>query len=169
MVPTTSPGRSARTASPARLAPLLAALVVLVLSGCHDLLTEPRGEISFQSVVKATVTGRSGPQIREVVRDEGRWAAVWRELWGGSAPPRPDLDFRREIAVVATASLSCFGDVEIEGVERLGSGVLVRMGDGGPPPLCVCGAPEYVFHVVRAPRVEGPVSFDVRQIPHRCR
>jgi hypothetical protein len=167
MHPATSPSRSARAAALPRLAPLLTVLL-LALPGCHESLTEPHVDAPFQSVAKAILSPRTGPQIREVVRDQRAFDEVWRQLWGSSGPPQPDVDFRREMVVVATASLGCFGDVEIEQVERQGSEVIVRMGDAGPPPLCLCFAPEYVFHVVRATRLDGPASFQVRQIKSRC-
>ena len=148
-----------------RLSPTLALLLLL---GCDDLPTETRGDVSFQNVAKATLTPRSGPLVRTVVYDQPEWQDVWRELWGSSAPPRPAIDFRREMVVVATASLSCFGEVEIEDVDRERGQVVVRIADAGPAPLCLCFAPEYSFHVVRATRVDGPVSFAVRTTPPHC-
>jgi hypothetical protein len=146
----------------------IALLLALFSLACNESPSEPRGTVSFQSVTKTTLTPRSGPQLRTVVRDQATWEATWRELWGDSAPPRPAIDFRREMAVVATASLSCFGDVEIESVGRAGGQVLVSIADAGPETLCLCIAPEYVFHVVRATRVDGPVSFAVRTSRPRC-
>ncbi|HEV8238912.1 MAG TPA: hypothetical protein VGS57_06055 [Thermoanaerobaculia bacterium] len=148
-----------------KLSPALAVLFVL---GCHDSPTEVRGEVSFQNVTKAKLVPRVGPDVREVVRDQARWEEVWRELYDGAGPPRPQIDFRREMAIVATASLTCFGDVEVESVERDRDGVLVKIADAGPAPLCLCFAAEYVFQVVRATRVDGPVSFAVRTTPPRC-
>ena len=146
------------------------ALALLLLVGCDDLPSEGRGrgDVSFQNVAKATLTPRSGPQVRTVVYDEASWEAVWRELWGSSAPPRPEIDFRREMVVVATASLSCFGDVAIESVDHDHGQVLVKIADAGPETLCLCIAPEYIFHVVRATRVDGPASFAVRTTQPRC-
>src|SRR5689334_15541712 len=91
----------------------VALALLLVVSGCDNLPSEVRGDrdVSFQNVAKATLTPRSGPQVRTVVYDQATWQSVWRELWGSSAPPRPEIDFHREMVVVATASLSCFGDV----------------------------------------------------------
>ena len=158
--------RSAGAApSRARIAFLLALLFAL---GCYDSPSEPRGDVSFQNVAKASLSPRSGPQLREVVRDQARYEAVWRELWGDSRPARPAIDFRREMVIVATASLPCFGEVEIEDVDRERGTLVVRIADAGPPPLCLCFAPEYSFHVVRADRVEGQVSFLIRATPPVC-
>ena len=159
------PVRSIVAAALVRLAP---ALALLALLGCHDSPSEPQGEVTLSTISKATVTGRSGPLLREVVRDEVRYDAVWRELWGHTPPAKPDIDFRREMVVVATSALSCFGNVEIEQVERQRDGVLVRMADSTPGSLCLCAATQYVFHVVRATRVDGEASFSVRPIPPTC-
>jgi hypothetical protein len=146
---------------------LLGFAVALVLS-CHDSPSETRGEVRVETLAKATLSPRSGPQLRTVVRDQASWEATWRELWGDAAPPRPAVDFGREMVVVATASLSCFGDVAIEDVDRDRGELVVKIADSGPEPLCLCIAPEYVFHVVRATRVDAPASFAVRTTPPRC-
>ena len=153
----------------ARLARSAAALLALLALGCHDSPSEPSGEVSFQVVTKTLLSPAGGPQFREVVRDQARWAEVWRQLWAdGEQPPLPAIDFSREMTIVATASISCFGDVAIEAVERDSGRLKVRIADAGPAPLCLCFAPEYVFEVVRASRVDGPAEFQVRPIPSRC-
>jgi hypothetical protein len=151
---------------PMPAAALLLGLVVVL--GCHDSPSESRGDISFQSLANTTLSPRSGPLVRTVVRDEATWAATWQQLWGNAAPPRPAIDFRREMAIVATASLGSFGDVAIEDVEREAGQLTVKIADAGPEPLCLCIAPTYTFHVVRATRVDGPVSFATRRIPPLC-
>jgi hypothetical protein len=169
MIPARIPPRSRAAASRWRATPASALIVGLVLAlGCHDSPSEPRGEVTFQSVTKTTLSPRFGPQLRTVVRDEASWEATWRELWGDAPPPRPAIDFRREMAVVATASLSCFGDVAIEDVDREGGQLTVRIADAGPETLCLCIAPTYTFHVVRATRVDGPARFAVRTTPPSC-
>jgi hypothetical protein len=152
-----------------RLAPALALLIAAPLAfGCHDSPSESRVEVRVETLAKATLTPRSGPEVRTVVRDQASWAATWQQLWGDAAPPRPAVDFGRDMVVVATASLSCFGEVEIEDVDRDRGRLVVQIADSGPAPLCVCFAPEYVFHVVRATRVDGPATFAVRTTPPRC-
>lgn len=160
--------RSRSAASRWQPMPAAGLLLGLLLLGCHDSPSEPRGQVTFQSLAKTTLSPRSGPQVRTVVRDEASWEATWRELWGDSPPPRPAIDFRREMAIVATASLGCFGDVAIERVDRERDALVVAISDAGPPPLCLCAAPEYAFHVVRASRVDAPVSFVVREMPAVC-
>ena len=166
MVATASsrPLRSIVGAALARFAP---ALALLVLLGCHDSPSEPRGEVSLSTISKAAIAGRTGPLLREVVRDEARYDAVWREMWDNVAA-KPTIDFQREMVVVATSALNCFGNVEIEQVERQRDTVLVRMADSTPGSLCLCGTAEYVHHMVRATRVDGEAFFSVRPIPPTC-
>ena len=151
-----------------RLAPAFVLLSVPLILGCNDSPSESRVEIRVETLAKATLSPRSGPQVRTVVRDEASWASTWRELWGDAAPPRPAVDFGREMVVVATASLSCFGEVSIEDVDRDRGGLVVSIADSGPTPLCLCFAPEYAFHVVRATRVDAPATFAGRTTPPRC-
>ncbi len=158
------PLRSFVVAGLARLAP---ALALLLLLGCHDSPSEPRGEVSLSTLSKATLSGRTGPLLREVIHDEARYDAVWRELWNG-AGDKPVVDFQSEMVIVATSGIPCFGNVVIEQVERERSAVLIRMADSTPGSLCLCAAEEYTFHVVRATRVDGEAFFSVRPIPPTC-
>ncbi len=121
----------------------------------------------MSTISKAAIPGRTGPLLREVVRDEARYDAVWREMWDNVAA-KPTIDFQREMVVVATSALTCFGNVEIEQIERQRGTVLVRMADSTPGSLCLCGATEYVHHMVRATRVDGEAFFSVRPIPPTC-
>lgn len=166
-LPPLRPLRPLRSIIAAGLARAAAALALLLLLGCHDSPSEPRsGDVSFSTVLKTTLV-RNGPQLREVVREEARFDAVWRELWGPGAPAKPAVDFQREMVIVATASLICFGDVEIEQIERQRGSVLVRIADSTAT-LCSCGVPQYRFHVVKASRVDEPANFLVRPIPPTC-
>ncbi len=150
------------------LATALAAALLLSLSGCDGSPTEPGSEISFQTVAKSTVPNRSGPTVREVVRDEAQWRAAWSSLWGAGAPPLPAIDFGREMVAVATAGITCTGDVEIEQIERQGARLVVHIADAGPNPCALCFAAETVFHAVRLERIDLPERFEVRIVPPRC-
>ena len=159
------PLRPPNAARLTRVAPALALLLVL---GCHDSPSEPRGEVSLSTLSKATIAGRTGPLLREVIHDQARYDRVWGELWSGAGPGQPAVDFQREMVIVATSALDCFGNVEIEQVERQRDKVLVRMADSTPGSLCLCASSEYVFHVVRATRIDGEAFFSVRPIPPTC-
>jgi hypothetical protein len=147
----------------------LLAVAAVLLPACDGSPSEPRVEVRFETLAKATVPGHFGPPgLREVVRDQARWESVWREVWGSSVPAQPAVDFTREMVVVASASAPCLGDVVVDSVVPVPGGVLVSLGDSGPPHLCLCIQAEYTFHAVRAPRIDGPADFEVRQIPSRC-
>jgi len=180
---TSSPSarRSSFAFAPARLYPLhpsapfsllataLAAALLLSLLGCDGSPTEPRGgDLSFQTVAKSTVPNRSGPPVREVVRNDAEWSAVWSSLWGAGGPPLPAVDFGREMVAVATAGISCAGDVEVEHIERRGVQLVVQIADAGPNPCALCFAPETTFHAVRLQRVDLPARFEVRMVQPRC-
>ncbi len=145
------------------------AAAAIGLGGCGS-PTEPAhdGPLSLATVAKATVVNRASLGLRTVVRDAGRWQAVWSELWGDAAPALPDVDFEREMVVVASASLVCFADVRVETVASSGGVLRVGLADSGPSTTCLCAAPETTFHATSLRRVEGAVEFEARTIPPTC-
>lgn len=145
------------------------ATVAMCLAGCGS-PTEPAhdGPFSLSTVAKATVANRASLGLRTVVRDSGRWQAVWSEIWGDAAPALPDVDFEREMVVVATASLVCFAEVRIETVESSAGVLRVGLADSGPSTTCLCAAPETTFHAARLRRVERAAEFVARTIPPTC-
>src|SRR4029079_16179834 len=92
-------------------------LVAALLAGCES-PTAPSedGSLALHTVAAATVSNHRDQGVRTVVRDPGRWQAVWAELWGDRAPALPDVDFEHEMVVVASATLVCFADVRVESV-----------------------------------------------------
>jgi hypothetical protein len=144
-------------------------LLCALLLGCES-PTAPRedGSLAQRTVAKATVSNHSAQGVRAVVRDPGRWQAVWAQMWGDRPPSLPDVDFEHEMVVVASASLVCFADVRIESVSQSAAGLRVTVADSGPSSTCLCAVPETTFHAVRVPRVEGGVEYTVRAIPPTC-
>ena len=157
--------------SPARRHRLRVAALALVAAlplGCDRSSTEPELTLRVETLAKASVPTNDPARVREVVRDAVRYEAVWRELWGDREVGRPGVDFERDMVVVMTHSVdACLGDVAIERLERAGSGFVVKAGES-PPNLCNCVSGETTFHVVRTPRVAGPVEFETHAIPSRC-
>jgi hypothetical protein len=145
------------------------ATAAMCLAGCGS-PTEPAhdGPLSLATVAEATVANRASLGLRTVVRDSGRWRAVWSDLWGDAAPALPDVDFEREMVVVASASLVCFAQVRVESVESSQGVLRVGLADSGPSTTCLCAAPETTFHAARLRRVEGAVEFVARTIPPTC-
>jgi len=126
------------------------------------------GSLTLHTVAKATVSNHSAQGVRTVVRDPGRWQAVWAQLWGERAPALPDVDFEHEMVVVASGALVCFAEVRVESVNDRAGGVHVGLADSGPSSSCLCAVPETTLHAVRVRRVEGAVEFTVRTIPPTC-
>lgn len=157
--------------SPARRDGLRVAALALAAAlglGCEGSSTEPELTIRVETLAKATVPTNDPARVREVVRDAARYEAVWRELWGGREVGRAAVDFSRDMVVVLTHSVdACLGEVVIEQLERAGPGFIVKAGES-PPHFCSCVTGETTFHVVRTPRVAGPVEFETHPIPSRC-
>ena len=140
-----------------------------LLVGCSRSPSEPDGlgSLALSTVAKATITNRSEPAVRDVIRDQRRWQAAWSDLWGAAAPALPPVDFDREMVIVASAPL-CFVDVRIEAVVHDDGVVQVSMAESTPSSLCLCAAPETTFHAVRTRRAFGDARFDVRPIAPTC-
>lgn len=98
---------------------------------------------------------------RIVVRDGTQWPELWLTITDAppsAGPPRPDIDFTREMVLVAAAGPRPGGDeISIDSVaERSGVirvAVTTRQGCWGS---FWEGAP---IDVVRVPRVEGRIQF----------
>jgi hypothetical protein len=144
------------------------ALVAALPLGCEGSSTEPELTIRVETLAKASVPTNDPARMREVVRDPARYEAVWRQLWGDREIARPTVNFQRDMVVVLTHSVdACLGEVAIERLERAGPGFIVKAGES-PPHFCSCVSGETTFHVVRAPRVAGPIEFETHPIPGRC-
>ena len=144
------------------------AVVAALPLGCEGSSTEPEVTLRVETLAKASVPTNNPARLREVVRDPARYETVWRELWGNREIGRPAVDFQRDMVVVLTHPVdACLGEVAIESLERAGFGFVVKAGQSTPH-LCNCAAAETTFHVVRTPRVAGPVDFETHPIPSRC-
>lgn len=146
----------------------LSAGIAVLLAGCGS-PTEPRsdGVLQLRTLAAETVTNHSAQGLRLVIRDGARWAVVWRQVWGEDAPGLPDVDFERDMVVLASAKSSCRAAVTVKAVER-GEGlvrvVIAESAESG----CYCFVPETTFHAVRTQRVEGNVEFAVQATPPIC-
>ena len=162
------PTRSSSWRVAGRSLALAAALGATLLLACDRSTSEPGGAIRVQTLAKATIPSHGPVQVREVVRNQARYEAVWRELWGDREIFRPPVDFDREMVVAVThPTEACLGEVEIARIEPHGFGATVKLGQSRPH-LCLCAVAETTFHIVRAPRLAGPVDFEVHEIPSRC-
>jgi len=138
-----------------------------ILVGCDHSPTEPTGSVGFQTALKATLPG-DAPDFQggETVRDRARWEAVWADLHGGLPSPLPEIDFNREMVVLVVVP-GCQGNVEISAIDRERSELVVRA-RAKTCSTALCAIAEFGVHVVRLPRLEGPVRFDVRHDAGLC-
>jgi hypothetical protein len=108
---------------------------------------------------------------RIIVRDGTQWPELWRTFTNAppsAGPPRPDIDFTREIVLVAAAGSRSAGDeISIDSVAE-GSGALrvVVTTQSGCLDSHWAGNP---IDVIRVRRVEGHVQFVERfTLGQRC-
>lgn len=167
----------------------LAVLAVLAaLAACtpaHEAQTEASTRRAGSPMSADSMTMRRLPQetafrfnsglespAREVVRDAGSWGRTWSRLSGsGSASTAPEVDFAREMALVAAMGRRSTGgyEIRIDSVERTGSGLEVRVVETSPGPTCGTGqALSSPADVVLVPRSTLPVRWTVRQVVTDC-
>jgi hypothetical protein len=138
-----------------------------ILLGCDHSPTEPAGSAGFQTVLKATLPGDApNGEGGETVRDRAHWQAAWTELHGGSPAPLPEIDFSRETVVLVVVP-GCQANVEISAIDR-DRGELVVRAQAKTCGIASCAIAEFGVHVVRLPRFESPVRFDVRHDAGLC-
>lgn len=118
-------------------------------------------------------SGLREPQ-RLVVRDASTWPQAWSSIWRGTSPepPIPQVDFGREIVVVAamgerlTGGFTILIDSALEGT----SGISIRIRSISPGSGCATTqALTQPVDIARVPRRDGPVTFDERLETQECR
>jgi hypothetical protein len=154
--------------TPSRLVRLALASMLLVFLACDRSPTESGSlEIRFQTVLKTSLPGASpDPERQEVVRDVETWQAIWSVLHAGSDQPPPAIAFGREMVVVILGP-GCGGDTTISSIEREG-GELVVNAETSSCNFKLCAIADFSLHIVRLPRVEVPVRFNVRRSAGFC-
>jgi hypothetical protein len=110
---------------------------------------------------------------REVVRDAGAWTRLWVRLSAsrGGTSPAPQVDFGREMALVAAMGRRSTGgyEIRIHSVQRQGDGLVVHAVETSPGPTCGTGAAlSSPADVVLVPRSDLPVRWQVRQETTAC-
>jgi hypothetical protein len=132
--------------------------LLLVFLACDSTTTEPEISVGFQTVLKAALPGES-PSLpeQEAIRDRATWQAAWTELHHGNPPPLPEIDFSREMVILALGP-GCCSEVEIFSVlhERGELVVSLRVKESSNT---VCALPDFTVHAVRLPRIDDPVRF----------
>ncbi|HEU0300970.1 MAG TPA: protease complex subunit PrcB family protein, partial [Longimicrobium sp.] len=92
----------------------------------HDSL--PLRRLSAEVEAGYRHNSRMESAARELVRDAAAWSRLWPRLSGsmGGASPAPQVDFAREMALVAAMGQRNTGgyEIRIESVERTGDGLV---------------------------------------------
>jgi hypothetical protein len=127
--------------------------------------------LELSTLVQQSIPGQGGATVREVVRDQAAWAALWAKLREGSALPEepPAVDFAREmVAVAAMETQPCVSRVTIRSAVETGGALVIDVLEAPPAPNCVCITAERPIHAVRLRRVDAPARFTVERGQTPC-
>ena len=164
-----------------KLAPFLvtfawtAAGLALACSGSTAAAPKPPGDgdVAFETLLQRSIPSQPGGRIQEAARDQAAWKALWdrlREGENGILPADPPaVDFTRDMVIVAAMpNQPCVSKVTIRKVTRTGGTLIVDLLEAPPAPNCTCFVSERPLHVIRLPRSEGAVRFEVEQGVTSC-
>jgi protease stability complex PrcB-like protein len=112
--------------------------------------------------------------LRLVVRDDAAWAAAWARLHRGdaAAPPRPAIDFAKEMVLVAALGMRRTGGfvATISRAELAGGVMRVEVLERQPGAGCMTTqALTYPVALARVARHDGEVEFTDRVAVADCR
>jgi hypothetical protein len=144
---------------------------VLIAASCQGRMTTESNPMALETIVQQSIPGQAGGTVREVVKDQAAWSALWKELRQGSGLPAepPAVDFAREMVIVAAMETqSCVSRVTIRAASDTGGELIVDVTEEPPAPNCVCFTAERPIHVVRLLRVDAPPTFVVKQGQTNC-
>jgi len=155
-----------------RLLPLVFAPAGLLALACLG-ASSASGPVAFETLVQRSIPGQTGDQLREVVRDEAAWKALWarlRESDGGVLPAEPPaVDFKKDMVIAAALpTQGCVSKVTIRGVVHRPGELVVDLLEAPPASNCVCIVSARPIHVVRLPRSAEPVRFEVEREVTAC-
>jgi hypothetical protein len=141
----------------------LAASALLVACAAAAPREAGEAEHPFETVLAEIHSGLAEPR-REVVRDEEGWARLWAAIHAGTspAPPRPTVDFAREMLIAVASGTRPSGgfSIKVRSVATRGGRLEVVV-------LETCPAADAVVtteltrpvEVVRLPKRTEPVAF----------
>jgi hypothetical protein len=128
------------------------------------------GSVAFETVLKTILPGAAPLHLVEQVpiRDRATWQSAWFELHrqSGSIPPLPEINFSRDVVVLALGP-GCCGGVEIVTAEYRNSDLVVS-GVAKVSTNTACLAGDFSVHIVRLRRVEGLVHLYVKTEEKLC-
>lgn len=143
------------------LSSLTACLAIVTLLGCTT--ATGADPLTLRSLGKGGFSGIKEAR-QEVIQDKAAWEKLWTEhtKTTRNATPVPEVDFAKEMVIVATMGTKHTGgySVEIVSAEPAGKKLRVTVKQASPPPgsmaIQALTAP---FHFVAAPRSDLAAEF----------
>lgn len=127
--------------------------------------------LELETLVQQSIPGQTGETVREVIRDQAAWTAMWAKLREGSALSEtpPAVDFTQDMVIVAAMEMQpCVSKVTVRSAVKRGGELVVDVLEAPPAPNCVCITAERPIHVVRLSKVDAPTRFDVERGQTPC-
>ena len=127
--------------------------------------------LELETLVQQSIPGQGGETVREVIRDQAAWTAMWAKLREGSSLPEtpPAVDFKKDMVIVAAMQTQpCVSRVTVRSAVESGGELVVGILEAPPAPNCVCFTSERPIHAVRLRKVDAPPRFDVEQGQTPC-
>ncbi len=125
----------------------------------------------LETLVQQSIPGQGGPTVREVIRDQAAWAAMWAKLREGSSLSEtpPAVNFDQDMVIVAAMETQpCVSKVTVRSVVQTSGELVIDVLEAPPAPNCVCFTSERPIHVIRLRKVDGPTRFDVERGQTPC-
>ncbi|HJZ82869.1 MAG TPA: protease complex subunit PrcB family protein [Pyrinomonadaceae bacterium] len=149
-------------------------LLVLLLMGLTSYLHAQEAD-NRGTPISVTQLGpkRSGPRwsyregscisdsTRVVIRDGDAWNSMWKRMWCGPVPPAPEIDFTREMVIVAALGerpSPSYGIVVDKGYD-LGDKVEIIVQSITRKCGMVLGIETHPIELVVVPKTDRPVVF----------
>lgn len=158
----------------------VALAVVLGAWACSDAASPPGEPGANVPVVRlrsepysfAFYSGLDKPD-RIVIRDQVTWQIVWKDVWRGfsEVPPLPDVDFSRQMILVAALGAHSTGGygIMIDGAnEGANGGISVTIRSISPLNCLVTEAFTQPVDIARLPLRSGRVEFTEQSEVRRC-
>lgn len=127
--------------------------------------------LELETLVQQSIPGQGGETVREVIRDQAAWTAMWAKLREGSSLPEtpPDVDFDKDMVIVAAMQTQpCVSKVTVRSAVQTGGELVIDVLEAPPASNCVCFTSERPIHAVRLRKVGGPTRFDVERGQTPC-
>lgn len=147
---------------------LLVLAIVLTAASCEGgkMPSEPEST-ELTTIVQRSIPGGRGGTVREVIRDQTAFNAIWKELGLPDSPPAVDFDQEMVIAA-AMETQPCVSRVTIRSAAEAGGELVVDLLEAPPAPNCVCITSERPLHIIRLRKVAAPPRFDVERGQTPC-